>query len=265
MSDSRARELLAAGNMTLLAGGFGLAESLAADNQEQEQKQKVVDAEPLLLPGKLYVLSKRALDVVIALGALFVFGLLLPVIGLIIKLDSSGPVFYSQDRVGVNRRTGSRGGTSQDRRKIFQPGRPFQVLKLRTMGVNAEADGPKLATANDMRVTRVGRFLRKTRLDEVPQFWNVLKGEMSLIGPRPERLVFVRQLEKKVPHYRDRLFVLPGITGLAQVLNGYDEDLESVHRKVELDRQYIRNSGFRQDGKILFHTVGVVLKGEGAR
>ena len=99
----------------------------------------------------------------------------------------------------------------------------------------------------------------------MPQFLNVLRGEMSLIGPRPERLVFVRQLEKEIPNYHDRLLVLPGITGLAQVINGYDDGIESVRRKVELDRQYIKKAGFRQDGNILLSTVGVVLKGDGAR
>ncbi len=185
-----------------------------------------------------------------------------------IKLDSPGPIFYSQDRVGINRRRGGRRGVERsknDRRKVIQPGDPFRVHKLRTMGVNAEAGGPQWASQNDVRVTRVGRFLRKTRLDEVPQFLNVLVGDMSLIGPRPERLVFVRQLEKEIPGYHDRLMVLPGITGLAQVVNGYDDCVDSVRRKVELDRQYIRNSGTAQDGLILFNTIGVVLKGDGAR
>ncbi len=198
--------------------------------------------------------------------ALVAFGLVLPLLAMIIKIDSPGPVFYSQERVGINRRrrgNNPEGGT--ERRKILQPGRPFKVHKLRTMRTDAEAGGPQWATQNDARITRVGRFLRKTRIDELPQFLNVLKGEMSLIGPRPERLVFVRQLEKEIPNYRDRLLVLPGITGLAQVINGYDESLESVKRKVDLDRQYISGAGFRQDGRILWSTVGVVLKGEGAR
>ena len=117
---------------------------------------------------------------------------------------------------------------------------------------------------NDSRVTQVGRFLRKTRLDEVPQFINVLRGEMSLIGPRPERLCFIRQLEKEVPHYLDRLLVLPGITGLAQVLNGYDDGSESVKRKVALDRHYIRRSGVAIDMKIVLSTIKVVITGEGA-
>ena len=220
------------------------------------------------LPGDVYLDVKRVFDLAISVVALGIFGLMLPLLALIIKLDSPGPIFYSQDRVGINRRLKKRRDSERsqdDRRKILQPGSPFQVHKLRTMGVNAEASGPQWASKNDVRVTRVGRFLRKTRLDEVPQFLNVLKGEMSLVGPRPERLVFVRQLEKDIPEYHDRLLVLPGITGLAQVINGYDDSLESVRRKVELDRQYIKNAGFSQEGRILFNTIGVVLKGDGAR
>jgi len=217
------------------------------------------------LPGNIYLGMKRVFDIAVSFLALCVFGLIAPLLGLIIKLDSPGPVFYSQERVGLNRRKPQGGFAGDDRRKILQPGRPFQVLKLRTMGANAEAGGPQWAQKNDVRVTRVGRFLRRSRLDEVPQFLNVLRGDMSLIGPRPERLVFVRQLEKEIPHYHDRLLVLPGITGLAQVINGYDDSLESVRRKVELDRQYIKRAGFKQDGKILLSTVNVVLKGDGAR
>jgi lipopolysaccharide/colanic/teichoic acid biosynthesis glycosyltransferase len=216
------------------------------------------------LPGRIYLMLKRVFDIAVALVALALFGLMLPALALIIKLDSPGPVFFSQERVGLNRRRNRVGFEGDDRRKVLQPGRPFRVLKLRTMGTNAEAKGPQWAQKNDVRVTRVGRFLRRSRLDEVPQFLNVLKGEMSLIGPRPERLVFVRQLEKEIPHYHDRLLVLPGITGLAQVINGYDDGIESVRRKVELDRQYIKAAGFRQDGRILLSTVGVVLKGDGA-
>jgi lipopolysaccharide/colanic/teichoic acid biosynthesis glycosyltransferase len=217
------------------------------------------------LQGSFYALAKRVFDLFASLLALGIFGLLLPLLTLIIKLDSPGPVFYSQERVGLNRRRDRRRYVGEDRRKILQPGRPFKVYKLRSMTVNAEASGPQLAKADDVRVTRFGRFLRKSRLDEVPQFLNVLRGEMSLIGPRPERMVFVRQLEKQIPHYSDRLLVLPGITGLAQVINGYDDGLESVRRKVELDREYIKKAGFRQDGSILLSTVTVVLKGEGAR
>ncbi len=217
------------------------------------------------LHGSFYLAVKRVFDVVVSLVALAIFGLMLPLLTLIIKVDSPGSVFYSQERVGLNRRRPKLAFSGQDRRKVLQPGRPFKVFKLRTMGTNAEACGPQMAKVNDVRVTRVGKFLRRSRLDEVPQFLNVLRGEMSLIGPRPERMVFVRQLEKEIPNYRDRLLVLPGITGLAQVINGYDDGLDSIRRKVELDCQYIKKAGFRQDGSILLSTVSVVLKGEGAR
>lgn len=219
----------------------------------------------LRVPGMLFLAAKRGADIGVALVALACFGLLLPLLAMIIKLDSAGPVFFSQERVGINRRRARSPHDGVERRKVLQPGRPFKVIKLRTMGVHAEAGGPQWASKNDVRITRVGRFLRKTRLDEVPQFLNVLRGEMSLVGPRPERLVFVRQLEKEIPFYRDRLLVLPGITGLAQVINGYDDGVESVRRKIELDRQYIHSAGFVTEFKILLATVSVVLKGEGAR
>lgn len=217
------------------------------------------------LHNSFYLWLKRIFDIVISLVALTIFGLMLPLLSLIIKLDSPGPVFYAQERVGLNRRRSRTDFGGKDRRKVLHPGKSFKVIKLRTMTVNAEAGGPQWATVNDVRVTRVGKFLRRSRLDEVPQFLNVLRGEMSLIGPRPERMVFVRQLEKQIPHYSDRLLVLPGITGLAQVINGYDDGIDSVRRKVELDRKYIKNAGFRQDGSILLSTVTVVLKGDGAR
>lgn len=210
-------------------------------------------------------LLKRGVDIASALIALTLFGLMLPVLALLIKLDSPGPVFYTQTRIGRNRRRRRAGLASEaDRRKVLQPGRPFTIYKLRTMCANAEQSGPQWAAKGDARVTRVGRVLRKTRLDEVPQFINVLRGEMSLIGPRPERLCFIRKLEKDVPHYRERLLILPGITGLAQVVNGYDESLDSVRRKVELDRQYIREYGLKSDVKIVLRTIRVVLTGEGA-
>lgn len=264
-----ARETLGYGGETGIAA-FSLRNSRAHQICAEivDVKAQIGHVPDFALPGNLYLHSKRVFDVAVSVLALSVFGLILPLLALLIKLDSPGPIFYSQERVGINRRRGWRRGHERpgdDRRKILQPGRPFMVHKLRSMGVHAEANGPQWAQKNDLRVTRVGRFLRKSRLDEIPQFWNVLKGEMSLIGPRPERLVFVRQLEKDIPTYRDRLLVLPGITGLAQVINGYDDSLESVRRKVELDRRYIRNAGFAQDGKILFNTISVVLKGEGAR
>ncbi len=251
-----------AGGSTASAAAEKLRNVVEGNFETAPDNRKLPLQPEIYLPGGIYLDFKRVFDVVISVIALAIFGLILPLLSLIIKLDSPGPTFYSQDRVGINRRRKNRRGgerSKDDRRKVLQPGSPFQVHKLRTMGVNAESGGPQWAAKNDVRVTRVGRFLRKTRLDEVPQFWNVLKGEMSLIGPRPERLVFVRQLEKDIPEYHDRLLVLPGITGLAQVINGYDDSLDSVRRKVELDRQDITMSGFSQEGRILFNSSGVVL------
>ncbi len=217
------------------------------------------------LPGTVFRGIKRVFDIGVAVVGLFLFALILPVLALVIKLDSPGPVFYSQERVGINRRRRRVGSGDSERRKVLQPGRPFTIYKLRTMCKNAEANGPQWAKDGDVRVTRIGRFMRRTRLDELPQMWNVLTGDMSFVGPRPERLCFIRQLENDVPHYHDRLLVKPGLTGLAQVRNGYDETLEGVCRKVEFDRKYIRRSGPLTEAGILLETVRVVIKGEGAR
>jgi len=224
------------------------------------------EAPPAKPRNRVYAIARRGLDIVTSVLALGLFGLLLPFIALAIKMDSPGPVFYAQTRVGMNRRRRDLGPPeSSCRRKVIQPGRPFTIYKLRTMRSDAERFGPQLAGANDTRITRVGHILRKTRLDEVPQFWNVLRGEMSLIGPRPERLHFIHQYDSVIPGYTRRLVVLPGITGLAQVRNGYDEDLASVKRKVAMDRCYLRRQGFLTDARILLETVRVVLTGHGAR
>ncbi|MDO9170809.1 MAG: sugar transferase [bacterium] len=208
---------------------------------------------------------KRGIDLVISIIALSVFVMALTLLAPAIKLDSRGPVFFLQPRIGIDRRRRRVPFPPQsDRRHVINPGRPFRIFKLRTMCPEAESNGPQLAVENDERMTRVGRVLRKTRLDEFPQFANVLRGEMSVIGPRPERLYFIRQFEHDVPHYRERLVVLPGITGLAQVINGYDTDLESVRRKVVLDREYIDSLSLRNDLRILALTFKVMLDGEGA-
>jgi len=217
-------------------------------------------------PNPHHSLVKRISDIVISGVALLVFGLLLPFIALAIKLDSPGPVFFKQSRIGMDRRRRRRVdcATIADRRTVVYPGRPFNIYKLRSMRLDAEKDGPQWAAFNDTRITKFGNFLRKSRLDEFPQFVNVLRGEMSVIGPRPERLCFIRQLEQDVPCYLDRLAVLPGITGLAQVVNGYDTDVESVQRKVALDRQYIRNLSWKSDLRIFLMTFRVLFSGDGA-
>jgi lipopolysaccharide/colanic/teichoic acid biosynthesis glycosyltransferase len=199
------------------------------------------------------------------------FFILLPII---IKLDSRGPVFYTQERIGINRRRRNRRTFRSERpgderireRRISDlHGRPFKVIKFRTMIHNAEsATGPVWAIKNDSRITRVGRILRKTRLDEIPQLINVLIGDMSMVGPRPERPFFIRELLEKVPDYAVRLRVKPGITGLAQVTTGYDSSLESVMKKVKADITYIRRWSIWSDLKILMRTVVVVITGKGA-
>jgi lipopolysaccharide/colanic/teichoic acid biosynthesis glycosyltransferase len=190
-------------------------------------------------------------------------------IALAIKLDSSGPVFFCQERVGQNRRRGERRrhniraiGALQrrERRKSNQYGRLFTVYKFRTMIVDAEKRcGPIWASRNDPRVTAVGRFLRRTRLDELPQLLNVLRGEMSIVGPRPERPYFVEKLAGEVDGYVRRLEVKPGITGLAQVENGYDGSVDDVRMKVKYDLSYIKSSSLKHDLLIMIKTIGVVL------
>jgi len=210
-------------------------------------------------------------------GAILGIILALPIfiiVPILIKLDSRGSMFYTQDRVGVNRRRRSRriyrseigeNNRIRERRRVDYLGRPFKVIKFRTMIENAEKHcGPVWATKNDTRVTRIGKFLRKMRLDEVPQLINVLKGEMSLVGPRPERPIFVQELSTKVPNYAVRLRVKPGITGLAQVNRGYDSSVDTVVEKVEHDIRYIRSWSIFSDLKILARTVLVVLTGRGA-
>jgi lipopolysaccharide/colanic/teichoic acid biosynthesis glycosyltransferase len=151
-----------------------------------------------------------------------------------------------------------------DRRKNANYGKPFVLYKFRTMRDDAEKNGPQFATQSDPRVTSIGRFLRKTRIDELPQLWNVLRGEMSLVGPRPERPEFIIKLSEEIPNYVERLGLKPGLTGVAQIVNGYDNNLESFRRKVTLDLLYLQNCCIWNDVKILFRTIGVVLTGKGA-
>ncbi len=210
-----------------------------------------------------------AFNWVLALSMLLIAAPLFLIVALAIKLDSSGPVLFLQERVGLNRRRKSRSRDNvtmyswckrDERRNENVYGKPFMVYKFRTMVVDAEKRcGPIWATKNDPRVTKVGRLLRKTRLDELPQLINVLKGEMVLVGPRPERPHFVRKLAQQIDGYTDRLDVKPGITGLAQVENGYDESVDTVRAKVDYDLTYIKTSSLKRDLLILLKTVGVVL------
>ncbi len=232
----------------------------------------------LVRPEKMRALVnrfvKRAIDIAGAITGLILSLPVFVILPILIKLDSRGPVFYTQVRVGLNYRNRERRfcqktdvteQRARDRRRQDAQGRLFSVVKFRTMVADAEKNsGPVWATKDDARVTRLGAFLRKSRLDEIPQFINILKGEMSLVGPRPERPSFVRDLSEKIEDYSERLEVKPGLTGLAQVENGYDTSLASVVRKVNLDRHYIRTWSLWTDIKILARTIVVVLTGRGS-
>lgn len=202
--------------------------------------------------------AARVLNVTIAVLALV---LLLPVVLLValaIKLTSRGPVLYSQIRVGVDRRW--RFARSFDRRVYDHGGRLFTMYKFRTMQVNAEPDGRAVwASKEDPRVTPIGRFLRNTRLDEVPQLWNVIRGEMSIVGPRPERPAIFAEMRKNIPEYPLRQRVNPGITGWAQVNQAYDCCIDDVRSKVRYDLEYVRRQSLVEDLRIMSMTLPVMM------
>lgn len=217
---------------------------------------------------------KRALDIV---GALFGILLTAPfflVVPILIKLDSPGPIFFTQERIGKNRRRSDRRGMniptmrdnrqSNDRRQAVGYGKPFQVIKFRTMRADAEKlTGPVWARKKDPRITKLGAFLRATRIDEIPQFINVLMGDMSLVGPRPERAFFIEKLKDNIDNYEGRLLVRPGITGLAQVEHKYDECEADTVIKVGYDNDYIKNLNIWKDIKIMIKTFYVVFAAKG--
>jgi lipopolysaccharide/colanic/teichoic acid biosynthesis glycosyltransferase len=225
--------------------------------------------------GPLAQFFRRAVDIILSSIALLLLTPAFILIAVAIKVTSPGPVLYRQTRVGLNRRWGARRASAEpsgradrrtrSRRNVRGHGQPFEIVKFRTMVVNAEAYGPQWSSEDDPRITPIGKFLRMTRLDEVPQFWNVLCGDMTIIGPRPERPYFVDQFVESVPNYADRLRARPGITGQAQVTLDYDASVEDVKRKLEADVDYLRNRGLARDMGILLRTVGVVVTGKGAR
>jgi lipopolysaccharide/colanic/teichoic acid biosynthesis glycosyltransferase len=188
-----------------------------------------------------YAEFKRAIDILFALPTLAVALPLIAILSVLVKLTSRGPAFYLQERVGRN-------------------GHVFQMVKLRTMTADAEKQtGPVWSSRDDPRETPLGRFLRRTHLDELPQLWNVLRGDMSLIGPRPERPFFVEKFEREIPGYVERLRVRPGITGWAQVNHDYDQTLDDVRRKLAYDCEYIERMGWGMDFQILVATATRML------
>ena len=194
---------------------------------------------------ELQSLMKRICDIFIALFGLIITSPLLIVVSVLIKISSKGNIIFSQDRVGLN-------------------GKPFIVHKFRTMYDDSEKDtGPVWAKVNDPRITKIGYFLRKTRIDEFPQLFDVLIGNMSIVGPRPERQFFISQLKEKFPYYMRRLNVRPGITGWAQIMGSYDTDIDNVENKLKLDFYYIENISIWLDIKIMIITIWVILSGKG--
>lgn len=207
------------------------------------KSNKIIVINMLSISKIIYIAFKRLMDIFIAsIGFLCAFPLII-VIGILIKLESKGSCFYNQIRVGKD-------------------GRLFRIYKLRSMHVDAEKGGPQWAQENDPRVTKIGRYIRKTRIDEIPQLINIIKGDMSVVGPRPERPYFIEEFKKDIPEYIHRLTVKPGLTGWAQVNGGYEL---SPRDKLERDLYYIKNQSILLDIKIILKTIKVVLSGCGAR
>ncbi len=191
-----------------------------------------------------YEFFKRIFD--FSLASLFLIASL-PlwiIVAIIIKIDSSGNVFYKQTRIG-------------------QGGKPFQLIKLRSMIKDAEKDGPKMTQENDPRVTKLGKFLRRTRLDETPQLWNIIRGQMSFVGPRAERPEFHQKLKAKIPFYQERYLIKPGLSGWAQIKHGYTSSIEDNFEKLQYDLYYVKNRSLPLDLSIILKTINIVLRGRG--
>ncbi|MDX7648994.1 sugar transferase [Aeromonas caviae] len=199
-----------------------------------------------LLPSPVYCVLKRGLDILAAVVAIPLLSPLMLVTAVLIKLESPGPVMFLQNRVGKGNKD-------------------FCIYKFRSMCKDSEKAGAQFAQAGDMRVTRVGKVIRKLRIDELPQFFNVLKGDMSLIGPRPEQRTFVDQFEREIPFYMYRHIVRPGISGWAQVVHGYAADADDTRIKIEHDFYYIKHFSLWLDVLIVFKTIRTILTGFGAR
>jgi lipopolysaccharide/colanic/teichoic acid biosynthesis glycosyltransferase len=218
------------------------------------------------------LIGKRVFDIFSAVMGFIFCSMFFVVIPILIKLDSRGAIFYKQRRSGVNNRKRDRRVVNlevvfdrrkEQRRKVDLYGRPFWVYKFRTMQQDAEKNsGAVWAEKNDPRVTPIGNILRFTHVDEIPQFFNILCGEMSLVGPRPERPLLIPQIIERVPNYTERLLVKPGLTGIAQIVCGYDVTIEGVKEKLKYDLMYVRNNSLKADMTILLQTFWIIIRGK---
>ena len=209
--------------------------------------------------------ARRGVNVMAALILLALASPVMLLAALLIKLTSPGPVFFTQTRVGLDRRKDESGGPVDPRRRRDLGGRPFEILKFRSMTYQPPEERKQVwASPTDPRITPVGKYLRKFRIDELPQLLNVLKGDMNLVGPRPEQPAIFGELRETIDQYQARQRVLPGITGLAQVNLSYDQNLDSVREKVRLDLEYAQSECPIKDLRIMAKTVPVVLTGKGA-
>jgi lipopolysaccharide/colanic/teichoic acid biosynthesis glycosyltransferase len=211
-------------------------------------------SESIIIEGAIHTISfvasplklmpaKRLFDIVGSLFVLIVFSWLYLIIAIAVKISSKGAVIYSQERIGLNEK-------------------PFIIYKFRTMSMDAEKNGPALSNDNDLRVTSIGKFLRKTHLDELPQFYNVLIGDMSIIGIRPERKFYIDSIVEKAPYYKKILKNKPGITSLGQIYYGYAENIEEMIERLNFDVFYMNNMSFKMDMRILFQTATLIISGK---
>ena len=203
----------------------------------------LITVNPEIMPSWQKIV-KRTFDIIISVMALIILSPVFLILCILIKIGSKGNILFKQERIGIHNK-------------------PFKIFKFRSMYMDSEKNGPQLSSESDTRITKIGRFMRKTRLDETPQFYNVLKGDMSLVGPRPERQFFIDQILLKAPHYKHISKVKPGITSWGQVKFGYAENIDEMVARLKFDLLYVENMSLTLDIKILFYTIIIMLKGSG--